>query len=974
MSVLDVQSRLELTFKKLSDKRKKASKSARVFALEHGLDSGEREHIFKIVKDVLQHNKDKDELWLLFVIASTEIGYQFAGTEYWQTFEEHFPGGGNSSNRQWLRTAFEKFQKNFHGPTPSGTWASHFQIIAHPVTNAILPLDLQWQFLSILYKLRPILQERHFLDPEFLAKTIEARYPPYGSARFKNFLQNRNMVWQFTSILLNEDFGENKEFLSTSTLERIVNDLEKEKSLKEYLKDTRRQVQKLIFKGAKSDIKAKKSGQQKLTKATSRINLNPVLHLKANEHDQYDLIMDLPDLELIYSNEPDLKSELLSLRCNVNFSSFRGPVPLARFFSTRRPVPMKEWPQNGVPILSAVNSSNHEVLKILKSICLENSGIGWLFKERSNGLATHVKSGTIRPSSTYIIIVEQIEETNLNLPQLNISCEGVCVYRFDSDESGNIPLKDEELLDIGLSKVGQLSLRPVGVAPANWDSEGQVEWLSTDPCILEMSVGEQVDSVLLSLKGIKQRVKTVQMDKEVQLIQLPKLHPGSYSLNLITQSSIDEIDGMSANIDIIIREPKLWAKGESPCNPILITTFPIRPTFESLLENELELEITGPVGGQIEIDTCFKRWRNNILHEIPKFKAVLPINPLQWRELFKKNVTDKLRKFILDEATLCEIHFTGKELGDAKYYFHRQDSALRWSIIRNRNSAQIKLYDDTDEIETPTVLFYHSENPDKSFEISYDDALMGIEIKQSGLFYVESKQSKSSIVVSDSMEVSSLADLQKKYQLKPVVSPDVWSSISLLDALCLIEKWSYAKSFSDDLFSTQIQKEALLALGRGLFGYLGGKQWLSYEEDIYNNLDPPRTLLSMFKKIVKSWHFTLNFANAIRNSLDEIPHKTTDLRVLWFAYRLESLKFFGQSKSFDFLVWYSEFILRLATEPGRIRDWAQNKFDTGITILSEEPFVTLLARYFVLCVEHKMHDKKISDTGYLYANWRWHNG
>ena len=264
MGARNIQNRLELTFKNLSNKRTRINESARVFALEHGLDPQEIDHVFEVVKDVFKHNKDKEGLWLLFVVVSTEIGYQFSGNEYWQSFEKYFPGGSNPSNRHWLKGAFEKFQKNFNGPIPSGIWASHFKVIAYPMTNAIIPLDLQWQFLSVLYKLRLVLQERHFLDPELLAKTIEAQHPPYGSARFKNFLQNRNMIWQLASMLLNENFGENKELLSTSTLERIVNDLEKEKHLKEYLKDTRRQVQKLIFKGAKSSIKPNKFWRAKI--------------------------------------------------------------------------------------------------------------------------------------------------------------------------------------------------------------------------------------------------------------------------------------------------------------------------------------------------------------------------------------------------------------------------------------------------------------------------------------------------------------------------------------------------------------------------------------------------------------------------------------------------------------------------------------------------------------------------------------
>ena len=92
--------------------------------------------------------------WLLWVVYATELGYDYDGDEYWHHFDNGRRGGGTEAVRSQLRTWFSKFRLTYHGVKPSGPWAEWFSFIAWPITHAILPRYLQWQFAKTLYDLR----------------------------------------------------------------------------------------------------------------------------------------------------------------------------------------------------------------------------------------------------------------------------------------------------------------------------------------------------------------------------------------------------------------------------------------------------------------------------------------------------------------------------------------------------------------------------------------------------------------------------------------------------------------------------------------------------------------------------------------------------------------------------------------------------------------------------------------------------
>ena len=97
--------------------------------------------------------------WLVWVVYSAELGYRYAGDEYWQTFEQETPRWTVNGDRYRVREFYRRLEREFGGAVPSGRWAEHFSIICWPITHAILPKDLQVQLARTLYEARYMFSE-----------------------------------------------------------------------------------------------------------------------------------------------------------------------------------------------------------------------------------------------------------------------------------------------------------------------------------------------------------------------------------------------------------------------------------------------------------------------------------------------------------------------------------------------------------------------------------------------------------------------------------------------------------------------------------------------------------------------------------------------------------------------------------------------------------------------------------------------
>jgi hypothetical protein len=232
------QERLERHFTELAARR--ADSGFPLFALEHDLTHDEIEDIDRQLCSRIRAGLPLQPHWLVWVVFATERGYDYDGGEYWQSLEQRTVHWDLSQRRQ-LRAWFKRFQQTYHGVTPSGPWAEWFSIIAWPITHAILPKYLQWQFAKALYDLRYRLARLDALTPAEVGRLL-AENTWDASSRFRELLEQQELVGRIVLALLSDRRVEGESPIYQETLDRLVSDLEKVQSAGEWLKETRRYV------------------------------------------------------------------------------------------------------------------------------------------------------------------------------------------------------------------------------------------------------------------------------------------------------------------------------------------------------------------------------------------------------------------------------------------------------------------------------------------------------------------------------------------------------------------------------------------------------------------------------------------------------------------------------------------------------------------------------------------------------------
>ena len=418
--------RLESHFGAVRTRRDSYASGMPIFALEHGLSEPELTLLSAAVRSSLSHGQLPRDTWLPLVVYATELGYAYCGDEYWETFESRTPGWVEYGERYEIRRYFRQFKERFGGAEPAGRWAEHFSIICWPITNAVLPTDLQRQLARLLFEYRRALTSDLLADPPELGKRLAAR-TWHASSRFQNFAQNTHLLGQVAAALLVGD-DEESPFLLGSTLGRIVDDLSNERQARRWLTDakftaTRVRTRGLHVWGRAQDDKPRLGSRARIPTAT-----DPELWLR-KEAGAWSVYVELPDLSLLGERLPDVHDELGRLR--ARFAGASGP-PLARgrLLYAGQQLRLTEWPNPGRALLTLENGSPG-VNALLADQCVLSPGPLWLFRIRDRGLAAEVRGKFVRPGHEYIVLSQTAlpKELPAWIARMECATAGVQAYQ-----------------------------------------------------------------------------------------------------------------------------------------------------------------------------------------------------------------------------------------------------------------------------------------------------------------------------------------------------------------------------------------------------------------------------------------------------------------------------------------------------------------------------------------------------------------
>ena len=524
------QERLERHFAELASARAKSGFP--LFALEHGLTDKELEEIDQQLCTQIRAGSQLSGLWLVCVIFATERGYDYDGGEYWNLIEERTMHW-DLAHRRRLRTWFKKFQETYGGVVPSGPWAEWFRNIAWPITHAILPKYLQWQFAKALYELRYRLAGFDALSSPDIGRLLSQNTWD-ASSRFREFLQQEELVGRLVLALLSDRKVEGQSPIYEPTLERLVSDLERVQSAREWLKETRGYVTEKL-KGTGRGLNPRPMGHEsaypsKTGGTVDPPDIRPVLMLRRSNSSSWSIVVELPSLAGVARLHPDLRTFLKITRCKIAGAGDTW-LPMGWLATTSQKRVLKSWPGSSVPLIK-FERPNPIIDHLINSETRLSKGSIWLCRIGSDGLAHEITGRIVRPGQRYIVLSESaLPASNPMLGECSVDCTGVI--------AGLLSVPDKFLTeDLGFLQQLELEVArtvriwPAGIAGRGWDGEGHSEWLTTEPPCFGIIHDHPLDVFSLRLDNGTETLIEAGSVKHPLFIKLPILPAGRHTLSV----------------------------------------------------------------------------------------------------------------------------------------------------------------------------------------------------------------------------------------------------------------------------------------------------------------------------------------------------------------------------------------------------------------------------------------------------------
>jgi hypothetical protein len=328
------------------------------------------------------------------------------------------------------------------------------------------------------------------------------------------------------------------------------------------------------------------------------LGVEPRLFLRATATNAWEIRLELPDLRGLVAKFPDFRNILASQRCHV--AGVSG-APLARgvLLSGTHQVTLSRWPLSSEVLLKfAEPIPNLDFL--LKTECLLRPGPRWLFKIRGDGTAVEVKTQTIRPGNSYIVLTRTdpgIAFPGIHTVPISVTCEDISAVRFDVADNISRVLSDQ-MMTVGFKTSLGFRLTPVGLPAVRWDDEGYAEWTTIDSPILAVASDYQIRGIALNLVGPSGARLEVPEESiaSTTFIELGHLDPGRYKLHVITETPSVTNLTLAGTLHVTIREPQAWTTDAPVSAAVRMVVSPPSPSLEQIWDGTATVEILGPMG------------------------------------------------------------------------------------------------------------------------------------------------------------------------------------------------------------------------------------------------------------------------------------------------------------------------------------------------------------------------------------------
>jgi hypothetical protein len=737
----DTQKRLDEHFLLLS--RQRVDLGYPVYALEHGLDLSEISSLRSaLANDLARTRALSKAYWLPWIVVASEIGYTYDGDEYWDTFARNIPNWRLYGDRATIRRWFELFANRYEGVRPSGRWAKHFSIIAWPITHAILPCDLQGQFAQRIYDLRFELARRSGASLEELGSILQMG-EPVGASRFQHFLDQTELTARLILALRDEDVLDATPIIYRATLIRIVADLERRQSARDWLREARTILREArIRASAGSSHRGGEVAEHGVAGSEGGVGVRLIARQSAEG--DWMLGVCFPDLGQIVQQAGVKPKNLDQTRIRLADQPNRWMPGRALFTLARREQPIQSLRQLAdEPIL--ILDRDVEGLSKLLAKAFRIKGVSpWLLRIQDDGVARQLIGNYVRAGQGYLIVSdirlapEMID--HLKLQVVNTGIEKAYVYLLSVPRTLSlIELRALDAIKIGYKLCA--NIEPVGLVP-RWDSAtGRSVWLTTEELLFRLSADYPVREFSISINQCAVTRITVGNLPEV-IISLGHLPVGVHAIEVSGLTPGKQADRLEMErVDIEVRSPQPWRQGVRQQAGFRVIREPANALLDDILNGKARLAVIGPLGRQVCVDVRLFNLSGHMTERIPLGCVRSGDEGALRRRVAKLAKEPHAEK--LQTAPRADLFFTVDELGVDSLSFSRKVHPFRWRLTANARDYRARLIDEAGADHPVTVKQYNISQPDLAIEANYNQCLSGHIVAAPGALLVATSDGKS---------------------------------------------------------------------------------------------------------------------------------------------------------------------------------------------------------------------------------------
>lgn len=826
---------MAVRFAELRAERDTVRPGSPIFALEHGLSlDDELPALQEAVRRAVRGPRLPRSSGLPFVVYAAEIGYGYRGDEYWPVFEEATPNWtshGIDNARRFIRHRFEEFADAYGGARISGRWALWFKNIAWPITHAVLAKDLQRHLARLLYDYRHALTADLLNDHAVLGEELAQR--SYDtSARFRKFAENTELLGLVAAALL---VGEEDDtpLLTLDVLRRIVSDLSRERQAGAWLLDAKRAAVRIRRKGWMRGDTVRDSSRTTATPTGSQERLEAILSVRRTPEGWKGYVQ-IPSHEPLAQRFPSVRSELEHARYRV--FGVAGSMPRGALLYDRGPLPFERWPSSDGQSLIELDApaSGGSARALLTDHCRLPAG-PWLFRSSEPGIAVFVRSRTVRPGASYLLVARddpQIDAIESSL--VEFASADARAIRFTVPEAVTQGMTDG-LLAAGLSVAPEVSVSPVGLVPAAWDGEGLAEWAAGESPLVAVRSSSAVACCVVASDTDAKEI-TWPPGSDTLFLQLADLPPGSHVLSVALVSESKEVL-TQGNVTLRIRQPVDSSSSVSARQGMQVKSFPPHPTLGDLWSGSSRLEVTGPEGERVQFDVQITRLDRGRPLGTASFSSLLPVGEERWSHLFRGAQKERGLGTVIDEADEIVVRVEHPGLGSSEVRAGRPFEPLRWSVGLDRDGPFARLVNHS--ADHPAIQFFPAEHPATPNEIAYEvDGVLRFE--HGGLLLARCGDLKAAVIlpphVSGGLDSLSLLNVDPKLRTGPRTVD------SVLRCVALAHLWGQLATAGDGT-ATHIKRRVLEAIKARIGGLIGGQYWWDVERKLLDGATPTSEIL-----------------------------------------------------------------------------------------------------------------------------------